>query len=199
MLINGLFKIEDGVNEKIKFEVLDMDGNLLLISETDKFGRFKLEDLPLLEDMIFKIDEGSIYYDQELQIEILTRDNQVLVTLDKGEYSTFEFKRLVSSKYQLTSMEELQDEIEMAKEDRKLRIENYVVYYPSNVFNIGEEYLPYLDSLYMTLDQYPDAKIQIHSHASSTASDFYNMELSEKRMNTIVNYFKAKGELSLLV
>lgn len=193
MLINGLFKIEDGVNEKIKFEVLDMDGNLLLISETDKFGRFKLEDLPLLEDIIFKIDEGSIYYDQELQIEILTRDNQVLVTLDKGEYSTFEFKRLVSSKYQLTSMEELQDEIEMAEEERKLRIENYVVYYPSNVFNIGEEYLPYLDSLYMTLDQFPDSKIQIHSHASSTASDFYNMELSEKRMNTIVNYFKARG------
>ena len=158
MLINGLFKIEDGVNEKIKFEVLDMDGNLLLISETDKFGRFKLEDLPLLEDIIFKIDEGSIYYDQELQIEILTRDNQVLVTLDKGEYSTFEFKRLVSSKYQLTSMEELQDEIEMAEEERKLRIENYVVYYPSNVFNIGEEYLPYLDSLYMTLDQFPDSK-----------------------------------------
>ena len=41
----------------------------------------------------------------------------------------FEFKRLVSSKYHLTSMEELQDEIEMAKEERKLRIENYVVYY----------------------------------------------------------------------
>ena len=108
----------------------------------------------------------------------------------------FEFKRLVSSKYHLTSVEELQDEIEMAKEERKLRIENYVVYYPSNVFKIGEEYLPHLDTLYMTLDEYPDAKIQIHSHASSTASASYNMKLSEKRMNALVSYFKAKGVTS---
>ena len=102
MLITGLFKLKDGVNEKIRFEVLDIDGNLLLVSETDKFGRFKLEDLPLLEDLIFKIDEGSVYYDKDLIIEILTRDNRVLVTLDKGEYGMFEFKRLVSSKYHLT-------------------------------------------------------------------------------------------------
>ena len=196
MLITGLFKLKDGVNEKIRFEVLDMDGNLLLVSETDKFGRFKLEDLPLLEDLIFKIDEGSVYYDQDLLIEILTRDNRVLVTLDKGEYGMFEFKRLVSSKYHLTSMEELQDEIEMAKEERKLRIENYVVYYPSNVFKIGDEYIPHLDTLYMTLDEYPDAKIQIHSHASSTASASYNMKLSEKRMNALVSYFKARGVAS---
>ena len=44
--------------------------------------------------------------------------------------------------------------------------------------------------------EYPDAKIQIHSHASSTASAFYNMKLSEKRMNAIVSYFKAKGVAS---
>ena len=48
----------------------------------------------------------------------------------------------------------------------------------------------------MTLDEYPDAKIQIHSHASSTASASYNMKLSEKRMNTLVSYFKARGVAS---
>ena len=61
MLITGLFKTIDGVNEKIKFEVLDMDGNLLLVSETDEFGRFKLDDLPLLENLIFKIDEVLVF------------------------------------------------------------------------------------------------------------------------------------------
>ena len=53
-------------------------------------------------------------------MEILTRDNRVLVTLDKGEYGMFEFKRLVSSKYHLATMEELQEKIEIAKEERTL-------------------------------------------------------------------------------
>ena len=193
MLITGLFKTIDGVNEKIKFEVLDMDGNLLLVSETDEFGRFKLDDLPLLENFIFKIDEGSAFFNEDVVIEILTRDNRVLVTLDKGEYGMFEFKRLVSSKYHLATMEELQEEIEIAKEERTLRIENYVVYYPTNVYKIGTENYPHLDTLLMTLNEFPESKVQIHAHASATATASYNMKLSVRRMNAIVNYFETNG------
>ena len=97
---------------------------------------------------------------------------------------------MVSSKYHLTTMEELQDEIEIAKEERTLRIENYVVYYPSNVYKIGTDNYPHLDTLLMTLNEFPDSKIQIHAHASATATASYNMKLSVRRMNAIINFLK---------
>ena len=194
MMISGIFKNLKGIYEKIPFEVLDKEGNLLLYSETDENGKFKLENLPLLEDLIFKIDEDSPFFSDDLQISIVTRDREVLVTLDKDEFGMFEFKRLVSSKYQTTTTNELEDDdFVLADEDRKLRIENFVVYYPIDVYQIDEVYLSGLDTMLITLNEFPLAKLQIHAHASSTATEEYNMRLSIKRMNELVNFFENNG------
>ena len=194
MLVTGLFKSINGVNQKISFDVLDMEGDFLFRAETDENGRFKLENLPLLENLIFKISEDSPFFDQDLQLSITTRNKEVLVTLEKDEYGMFEFRRLVSSKYHTTAVEELEtDDISLAKEDRGLRIENFVVYYPVNSFKINADYFTKLDTMLMTLNEFPEAKLQIHSHSSSTYTEAYNMRLSAKRMNTLVNYFKNNG------
>lgn len=194
MLITGIFKSLNGINQKIPFEVLDKEGNLLMRAETDENGVFKLQNLPLLEDFIFKIDEESTFYSADLQISIITRNKEVLITLEKDEYGMFEFKRLVSSKYNTTAMDDLQeDDIVLAKEERELRIENYVVYYPVNYYKIGDEFLSKLDTMMMSLHEFPDARLQIHSHASSTSTASYNMKLSIKRMNELVNFFVLKG------
>ena len=76
--------------------------------ETDEYGFFRLENLPLLEDLIFKIDESSPYFNTDLQLSIVNRSHEVLVTLEKDEYGMFEFKRLVSSKYHVITTEELE-------------------------------------------------------------------------------------------
>ena len=194
MLVTGLFKSINGINQKISFDVLDMQGDLLFRAETDENGRFKLENLPLLENLIFKISEDSPFFDQDLQLSITTRNKEVLVTLEKDEYGMFEFRRLVSSKYHTTAVEELEtDDISLAKEEIGLRIENFVVYYPVNSFKINADYFTKLDTMLMTLNEFPEAKLQIHSHSSSTYTETYNMRLSAKRMNTLVNYFKNNG------
>lgn len=194
MLITGVFKSLNGIYEKIAFEVLDKEGHLLLFTETDENGRFRLENLPLLEDLIFKINEESPYFNEDMQISIMTRGEEVLITLDKDEFGMFEFKRLVSSKYHTTSMEELlEEDIVLAKEERELRIENFVVYYPVNVFKVKDEYFEKLDTMSMTLNEFPNAKLQVHSHASSTSTASYNMKLSVKRMDELINYFVGKG------
>ena len=194
MLVSGVFKLLDGIHHKISFEILDKEGNLLFKVETDEYGFFRLENLPLLEDLIFKIDENSPYFNTDLQLSIVSRSHEVLVTLEKDEYGMFEFKRLVSSKYHVITTEELEDvEIISVKEEQELRIENYVVYYPINSYRISEEYLLQLDTIVLTLNEFPDSKIQIHSHSSSTYTEEYNMKLSVKRMNKLIDYFSNKG------
>jgi outer membrane protein OmpA-like peptidoglycan-associated protein len=194
MLITGVFKSLKGIYKKIPFEVLDKEGNLLLYSETDENGSFRLENLPLLEELIFKINQDSPFFSEDLQISIINRGKEVLITLDKDEYGMFEFKRLVSSKYHTTASSELEDDdFVLVNEKRELRIENYIVYYPTNSYQIESNYFAHLDTMFMTLNEFPQAKLQIHSHASSTSTSSYNMKLSVKRMNALLKFFETKG------
>ena len=194
MMILGFFKHIDGIYDRISFEVLDMEGNVLLQSQTDENGSFKIENLPLLEDLIFRIDKNSPYFNQDLKINIVTRDNDVLVTLDKDEFGMYRFKRLVSSKYNITETEDLNDDdFVLADEVQKIRIENYVIYYPPDIFTINSSYYGVLDSMIITLNDFPESKIQIDAHASSTAAAYHNMKLSIKRMNKVLDYLVNKG------
>ena len=58
---------------------------------------------------------------------------------------------------------------------------------------IDKSYFTVLDSMIVSLKDNMDAKIQVHGHASSTASEEYNMKLSEKRMKKVVSYLLENG------
>lgn len=193
MLVQGIFKNLEGINDKIAFEVLDKEGNLLLRAETNSDGSFVLDNLPLLEDLIFRIDESSPYFKEDLKINIVNRSNELLVTLDKDDYGMYEFKRMVSSKYTITQTEDLEEEEYVEEVKKKISIENYVIYYPTNVFEIDKSYYPILDSMISSINEHDNAKIQIFSHASSTSTAQYNMKLSQKRMNKVISYFHENG------
>ncbi|MBM77867.1 MAG: hypothetical protein CL846_05245 [Crocinitomicaceae bacterium] len=193
MLVKGVFTHIDGINDKIAFEILDKEGNLLSIAETNSDGSFILDNLPLLEDLIFRIDESSPYFNLDLKINIVNRSNKILVTLDKDDFGMYEFKRMVSSKYTITETEELEKEEYVEEVKKKISIENHVIYYPSNVYEIDKSYYPVLDSMIKSLIDNPNAKIQIFSHASATSTAKYNMKLSQKRMNKVVSYFSENG------
>ena len=193
MLVKGIFMNLDGIYDKIAFEILDKEGNLLLRAETNSDGSFILENLPLLEDLIFRIDKSSPYFKEDLKINIVNRSNELLVTLDKDAYGMYEFKRMVSSKYTITETEDLKEEEYVEEVKRKISIENHVIYYPTNVYEINQSYFPVLDSMISSMNEHADAKIQIFSHASSTSTSQYNMKLSQKRMNKVISYFNSNG------
>lgn len=193
MLVKGIFMNLDGIYDKIAFEILDKEGNLLLRAETNSDGSFVLENLPLLEDLIFRIDKSSPYFKEDLKINIVNRSNELLVTLDKDDYGMYEFKRMVSSKYTITETEDLKEEEYVEEVKRKISIENHVIYYPTNVYEINKSYFPVLDSMIASMNEHDDAKIQIFSHASSTSTSQYNMKLSQKRMNKVISYFNVNG------
>ena len=193
MLVSGVFTdhASNRLNSELIFDVLNKEGDLLMNSKTDSTGYFRIDKLPLLKELIFKINDSSIYYNNEIKLEMLSRSNKTLIILEKDEMGMFLFKRMLASKYNITEIKDL-DTTEIITNTNKesIHIENLVLYYPKNEFKLTKNDILILDSILISLINNEETNIQIHSHASSTATDAYNMNLSKKRMNAVVEYFK---------
>ena len=158
----------------------------------DSTFHFRYDDLPLLEELIIKLDESSPFFKKDVKLEIVNRLNEVLITLEKDEFGMFVYKRMVASKYHTTTVEEL-DTTDIVINETKIHIENHIIYYPKNGSDINEAYFSTLDSMVVSLKENIDALIQVHGHASSTASENYNMKLSIKRKDKVVEYLVKNG------
>lgn len=66
------------------------------------------------------------------------------------------------------------------------------IYYKFNKSNLEIDYKERLDSLVVTLNKYPNLNLEIHSFADCRGSSKYNLKLTEKRNQTILNYIKPK-------
>lgn len=66
------------------------------------------------------------------------------------------------------------------------------IYYKFNKSNLEINYKKRLDSLIVTLNDYPDLNLEIYSFADCRGSSKYNLKLTEKRNQTILNYIKPK-------
>ena len=194
MMLAGNFVFEslDGIDEELQFEILDNKGDLLMNCNADSTFYFRYDDLPLLEELIIKLDESSPYFKSDVKLEIVNRLNDVMIILEKDEFGMFVYKRMVASKYHTTKVEDL-DTTEIVVNETKIHIENFIIYYPKNGSDIDELYYSALDSMIVSLKGNNEALIQVHGHASSTASEDYNMKLSIKRKDRVVNYLIKNG------
>jgi outer membrane protein OmpA-like peptidoglycan-associated protein len=194
MMLAGNFVFEslDGIDEELQFEILDNKGDLLMNCNADSTFYFRYDDLPLLEELIIKLDESSPYFKSDVKLEIVNRLNDVMIILEKDEFGMFVYKRMVASKYHTTKVEDL-DTTEIVVNETKIHIENFIIYYPKNGSDINELYYSALDSMIVSLKENNKALIQVHGHASSTASEDYNMKLSIKRKDRVVNYLIKNG------
>lgn len=67
------------------------------------------------------------------------------------------------------------------------------VYYDFDKATLKPESFPSLDSLVSLLNFYPKMVIEVSAHTDNKGSDKYNMTLSEKRAQSVVNYLIEKG------
>ncbi len=67
------------------------------------------------------------------------------------------------------------------------------IYYDLDKADIREDSKPVLDSLVTLLNKYPRIHIEIGSHTDCRSSKEYNLTLSQKRAQSVVDYLIAKG------
>ena len=75
--------------------------------------------------------------------------------------------------------------------DKEIRLEN--IYYDFDRWEIRDDAKPALDKLARLLLINPSIRIQLGSHTDCRGNDRYNMELSQKRAQSAVDYLIAKG------
>lgn len=75
--------------------------------------------------------------------------------------------------------------------EKEIVIEN--IYYDLDKANLRAESLPVLDKLVRFFEENKDLTIEIGSHTDSRGSDDYNQDLSQRRAQSVVDYFISKG------
>ena len=91
----------------------------------------------------------------------------------------------------LTQSTELKTEIYLTPIDEPIEVEN--IFFDFNKWDLRPESLISLDKLVETLNENDNITIELGSHTDSRASDEYNLELSKKRAQSVVNYLIEKG------
>ncbi len=89
-------------------------------------------------------------------------------------------------------------ELEMVLEkiylNREIVLED--IYYDFDRWDIREDAKPTLDALARALVLNPDVRMQLSSHTDCRGNDRYNLELSQRRAQSAVDYLIAKGILA---
>ncbi len=68
-----------------------------------------------------------------------------------------------------------------------------IIYFNYNQANIDPQYRPVLDAHASLLRDFPDLNVRLEGHADERGSREYNVALSERRANSVLDYMKIKG------
>jgi peptidoglycan-associated lipoprotein len=86
---------------------------------------------------------------------------------------------------------EFKTEIFLASIETPIEVEN--IFFDLDKADLRPESMVSLDKLVETLNDNPNIVIELGSHTDSRASDAYNMDLSRRRAQSVVNYLIEKG------
>jgi outer membrane protein OmpA-like peptidoglycan-associated protein len=76
--------------------------------------------------------------------------------------------------------------------DQPIALDN--IYYEFDKYDLTAESKAYLDStLIVFIQKYPNLVIEILSHTDNKGTDEYNINLSQKRSDSVIGYLEEKG------
>lgn len=136
---------------------------------TDSEGEFNFVDLkPGLEYMVTAVKEG--FFSDARDISTLGLKTSTEFSKKTGMDLNFKLIKIVYT---------------------EINIPN--IYYASNQAELKPESKKELNKMARTIKETPNIKIQINSHTDEIGADDYNMKLSEKRAQNVVDYLVSKG------
>ena len=190
--ISGYFEYKNLKNEfenGLKVQAYNEDGMLLEETTTDGKGKFRFRNLPLDNNLLFKVNEK----DENLKLDdftlyIFDRNGKKIAQLKRGQNDYFIFKPLGFEDVNLTQIKE--DSLDITIQTSHTIV---TVYFDSNKSNAKDSDLKQLSKLYAELKNDPKLRIEVNAYADARNSDEYNLILSGKRGDWVVNYFVKKG------
>ncbi len=182
--------------------LLDENGNIVDVVFTDKYGRFNFKKLDLDENYSFRLDEKS----DDLNMALFDLDFQVIANganigdgiisfnMEGIKKAKLDEENAESSTTQTQFLKNNVEEIEIKLDpDFKGYLNQYVVYYDFDSYEIEDSEKRQLDNLANKLLRQSDIKINIISYTDPIGSVKYNQKLSVKRSEAVEEYLLKKG------
>lgn len=167
----------------------------VMTRKTDESGYFMFTSLKPGDSYSFRIDAEEAKTINTNKVLILDYKGQVLKVISKNDAGFFEYKLLDIEKTQLSSItepdpwENLTFAIKAKKEVSI--IEN--IYYESGAFAVPKSSEAIINKAVDALKANPKLTLQVESHTDAVAGDEFNLDLSQKRAASVVDYIQSKG------
>jgi tetratricopeptide (TPR) repeat protein/outer membrane protein OmpA-like peptidoglycan-associated protein len=167
----------------------------VLTRKTDENGYFMFTSLKPGENYSFRIDAEEAKTLNTNKILILDYKGQVLKVISKNDAGIFEYRLLDIEKTQLSSITEPDPWANItfaikAKKELSI-IEN--IYYESGSFAVPKASEAIIDKAVDALRANPKLSLEVESHTDAVAGDEFNLDLSQKRAASVVDYIQSKG------
>ncbi len=179
----------------ITVTLMNGKGEAISSKKTDAFGAFLFSKLAPREDYTIKTDSAESKNIAENKILITDENGKIIKELMRNPAGYFKYTLLPADKAQLIKISAVDPWLKALKlskdKSEMLIIEN--IYYPSGSFEILPEAEVVLAKAIEALGSNPKLVIEVQAHTDAVASDEYNMELSQKRANTAMEYIASKG------
>ena len=187
--------LEGNFENGLTVYVYNEDGILVSTEQTNQKGQFRFRNLPLDNNFLFKIEENGVPLNMEdFTLYIEDRYGKKFAELQRGENGYFIFRPLgltVDNSLTLLDEDEMSIDFSSPVLNKQLKIEK--VYFDSNKEKTKWINLRDLDAIYKKMKAKSELKLEINAYADSRSSDEYNLTLSSKRGQWIVNYLTQKG------
>lgn len=182
--IAGRF-VSDIMGDK-EMTIYDSDSKELSETFMTDQGNFKFSGLPNQEKYIVKTSNP----DKNAKLRILPAQSADSVWVSRAEDGNFYINMKNPEKESLTLVDSDKSEVIVGK---GIHFKLPEVFYDFNSYYLKANSRKSIDKLYIFLKDNPEVRVEIQSHTDSQGPAGYNMLLSQKRADAVVDYLSGKG------
>jgi tetratricopeptide (TPR) repeat protein/outer membrane protein OmpA-like peptidoglycan-associated protein len=180
----------------VKFLLMNERDEIILFHVTDAEGNFNFPGLLPSGKYNFAIDVLDSKKIAFNKIFVTDENGKIIKEIVKDAEGVFKFKLLESERASLSTLaaEDFDPWANLKFTPTKKEIEIIEnIYYESGSFKIPASAEPILTKAINAMKTNPTLLLEVQSHTDATAGDEYNMDLSQKRANAVVEYLISKG------
>lgn len=183
----------ENMPEGIMINAYDENGNLVGTETTEEKGVFRFRNIPAQKSLTFElmtIDNKPL--DDDFTLYIYDRNRQKVAGLKKSEDGVVGFRPLgYFTSNELSQIQEgnFDFTLKRGKENNNVTL----VYFGFDQVMVKESDVLVLDDIFDMIMDEPDIMVEINAYTDAQSTDEYNLDLSQKRGQWIVDYFVKKG------
>jgi len=166
--------------ENVKITLVNFTDGDTAIFNTDETGEFRFSLLPDKKYKVIGEKPGYFTLSKEFETDRSRTEKEINLL--------FEIDEIIASEEGTGSGNPMDGSATAAKV-----YDIGEIYYEYDKSDIRPSAQPALDKLAKLLKDNPDVKIEVHAHADSRGGDSYNLALSNRRAQSVVDYLIGKG------